>query len=148
MFRPIHTYSGQATLKYNLPEPRQHAIIYTSASPPPEHFYTLDNGTVVSENLTKSPIKVVREQQGPEGDLGTKARINYSKIYTVENYVRVLNIGVVDDESLPNLMQNSFVKPRETPIERPRRSNVREDDRKGKDKREERGKKWSERRMR
>jgi hypothetical protein len=79
MFRPIHTYSGQATLKYNLPEPRQHAIIYTSASPPPEHFYTLDNGTVVSENLTKSPIKVVREQQGPEGGLGLKLESTTAK---------------------------------------------------------------------
>jgi len=51
---------------------------------------------------------VRREQSGPEGDLGSLSRINYSKIYTVENYVRVLNIGMVTETSLPALTYNSF----------------------------------------
>lgn len=118
--RPIHTYSGQATLKPNLPEPQQHAIIYTSEHPPNEYWYQTADGTVVAEDLSKDPIKVHREQKGPEGDLGTLSRINYSKVYTIENYVRVLNIGMVEDDWIPTLKYNSFLKPRESPIEKPR----------------------------
>jgi hypothetical protein len=69
--------------------------------------------------LSKDPIKVIREQEDREGDLGALSRINYSKIYTVEKYVRVLNIGMVDKMSLRSLETNSFVRPRTTPIERP-----------------------------
>lgn len=118
---PIHTYNGQATLKPNLPERQQHAIIYTSQECPPEHWYTATDGSVVKENLTKDAIKVKREQKGPEGDLGDYSRLNYSKIYTVENYVRVLNIGIVERDWLPALNANSYVKPSETlgPVEKP-----------------------------
>jgi hypothetical protein len=110
---PIHTYSGQATLKPNLPNPQEHAIIYTSENPPEECSYEEADGTIVRENLFKDPIKVKREHNGPEGDLGVLSRLNYSKIYTVENYVRVLNIGMVAEESLHSLLANSFIiKPR------------------------------------
>ncbi|TVY85290.1 hypothetical protein LSUE1_G001296 [Lachnellula suecica] len=95
---PIHTYNGQATLKPKLPERQQHAIIYTSRDCPPEHSYTTADGTFIKENLSKDPIKVRREQNGPEGDLGVYSRLNYSKIYTVENFVRVLNIGMVEKD--------------------------------------------------
>lgn len=140
-------------MKYNLPERSQHAIIYTSDHPPAEHYYHTQDGVVVKENLTKDPIKVNCEQNGAEGDLGTRSRINYSKVYTVENYVRVLNIGMVAPESIPSLVRNAFVKPRDTPIEKPRnnprRSSFQKDDNKGKgkgrDKEKERG---SERRRR
>lgn len=150
-FSPIHTYNGQATLKYNLPEPSQHAIIYTSKHPPPEYSYRADNGQIVQEDLSKDPIKVVREQEGPEGGLDPLSRINYSKVYTVEYYVRVLNIGMVADESISSLIRNSIVKPRERPIERPRhhprRASSQQGERKGrvkgrdKDKDKEKGKK-------
>lgn len=116
--RPIQTYSGQATLKPNLPDRQQHAIIYTSKHCPDEYWYTAQDGTVIKEALSKDPIKVRREQDGPEGDLGKLSRINYSKIYTVENYVRVLNIGMVDRDSLPSLERNSMIY-RATPAEKP-----------------------------
>ena len=67
------------------------------------------------------------EQDGPEGDLGLFSRINYSKIYTVENYCRVLNIGTVHPNSMNSLTSNALVKPRtaEKPTELPRASSKR-----------------------
>jgi hypothetical protein len=63
----------------------------------------------VRENLTRDPIRVKRQQIGPEGDLGSYSRINYSKIYAVEDYVRVLNIGMVHNDSMESLMKNSYI---------------------------------------
>lgn len=60
-----------------------------------------------------------REQSGPEGDLGSSSRINYSKMYTVDNYVRVLNIGMVTKDSLPNLIYSSYINPNLKPPEPP-----------------------------
>lgn len=134
--RPIHTYNGQATLKHNLPEPSQHAIIYTSDHAPAEHWYKAENGAIIQEHLSKDPISVIREQEGPEGDLDPLSRLNYSKIYTVEKNVRVLNIGRVADASMSSLLRNTFVKQRDSPIERPRnnprRTISQNDDNKGK----------------
>ncbi len=64
----------------------------------------------MAENLVKDPIRVVSEQDAPEGDLGDASRINYSRTYTVEKNVRVLNIGMVHANSLPALAANSLVK--------------------------------------
>ena len=58
------------------------------------------------------------EQEGSEGQLEPESRLNYSKIYTVENYVRVLNIGMVDKDSLASLRRNSMIS-RGTPAEKP-----------------------------
>jgi hypothetical protein len=68
-------------------------------------------GNMVWESLSRDPIKVKREQSGPEGDLGVYSRLNYSKVYTVENYVRVLKIGMVDKDSLQSLKHNSYINP-------------------------------------
>jgi len=141
---PIHTYQNQATLKHNLPEARQHAIIHTSDYPPDEFWYHATDGSVVKEDLTKDPIKVKREELGPEGDLGNASRINYSKVYTIEHYVKVLNIGMVEDKWLSTLSRNSFVK-RDEPPERPRnipsRSSRSDEKKHGKhDKRDHKGK--------
>jgi hypothetical protein len=116
-------------LKPNLPEPQQHAIIYTSKHPPAENWYEAEDGTIVKEDLSKDPIRVVREQTDAEGDLGTLSRINYSKIYTVENYVRVLNIGKVHDNSMQSLIDNSLVQ-RKDPPEKPRSHPSRSDSKK------------------
>jgi hypothetical protein len=92
---------------------------------------------VVRENLSKDPIKVRSEQSGPDGDLGPLSRLNYSKVYTVEHYVRVLNIGMVEKSCLQSLQESSFVKHRDGP-EQPRRHPPRHDstadDKKGKGK--------------
>jgi hypothetical protein len=69
----------------------------------------MSDGTVIREELTKAPIRVIREQQGPEGEMSPLSRINYSKIYTVEQWVRVLNIGMVHKDSLDELVRNSMV---------------------------------------
>lgn len=130
--RPIHTYGNQATLKPNLPDAQQHAIIYTSDTPPDEYWYEADDGSEVREELTKDPIKVNRERNDSDGDLGRASRINYSKIYTIEHYQRVLNIGKVADWCIPSLQRNSLVQ-RESAPERPkpRPSRSSKDDRKG-----------------
>lgn len=101
---PISTYGGQATFKPNLPDVHKHAIIYTSKDPPAEQFYEIANGMRVYEGLTKFPIRVLREQEGPEGDLGALSRVNFSKVYTVEFYARVLNIGMVHNNMVETLV--------------------------------------------
>jgi len=106
-------------LKPNLPERQKHAIIHTTETPPDEKWYYATDRSVVQENLIKDPIRVRREQRGPEGDLGVTSRINYSKIYTVENYVRVLNIGMVHPNSMQSLINNSYLKEVHDPPERP-----------------------------
>ncbi|PVH81043.1 hypothetical protein DL98DRAFT_417452 [Cadophora sp. DSE1049] len=120
---PIYTYGGQATLKPNLPDVQQHAIIHTSRQPPPEKFSYDDTGTLVKENLEKEPIRVINEQADEEGDLGAFSRINYSKIYTVEHYVRVLNIGKVHPMSMASLEKNSFFNRRANEPPQPPRGN-------------------------
>ncbi|PVH78966.1 hypothetical protein DL98DRAFT_560926 [Cadophora sp. DSE1049] len=118
---PIHTYSGQATLKSNLPDAKQHAIIHTSKRAPEEHSYTAEDGTIVKEYLPKEPIRVISEQAGEEGDLGELSRVNYAKIYTVEHYVRVLNIGKVHPMSMASLEKNCmFIRPADEPPQPPR----------------------------
>jgi hypothetical protein len=106
---PIQTYSGQATLKPNLREVQQHAIIYTSRECPDEYSYTTYDGKIVREQLSKDLIKVRNKQSAPERHLDPRSGLNYSKIYTVENYVRVLNIGMVDKDSMSSLRRNSMV---------------------------------------
>jgi hypothetical protein len=84
---------------------------------PAEYSYDAGGGDIVRENLTRDPIKVKREQSGPEGDLGVHSRLNYSKVYTVENYARVLKIGMVDKDSLQSLKHNSYINPALPPPE-------------------------------
>ena len=115
--RPIQTYSGQATLKPNLPDAGEHAIIYTGSKIPNEHSYVAIDGTTVYERLEKRPVRVKSEQPDKEGQLDPKSRLNYGKIYTVEHYVRVLKIGIVHPESLATLRENSPYK-RTTPVEK------------------------------
>jgi hypothetical protein len=116
---PIHTYSGDATLKYNLPDVQQHTMIYTTENPPEPHWYYAEDGSIVREQLTKVPIRVVSQQSSPEGELDPKSRLNYSKIYTVEHYVRVLNIGMVHEDSMTSLLTNCPYQ-RSEPSQRPK----------------------------
>ncbi|KAF8853409.1 hypothetical protein BDZ45DRAFT_598621 [Acephala macrosclerotiorum] len=120
---PIYTYSGMATLKPNLPDPQQHAMIHTSPFPPEELSIEDQEGNITSENLSKDPIRVIRQLDTPEGDLGSLSRINYAKIYTVEKYVRVLNIGKVHVNSMEALLQSCFfARPADQPPQGPRKS--------------------------
>ncbi|PQE25951.1 camk kinase protein [Rutstroemia sp. NJR-2017a BBW] len=108
--RAIHTYGGWATLKPNLPDPENHAIIFTSNYPPTLYSYRNTNGEFHSEMLLNDPIRVVREQPDREGELDERSRINYTKVYTVEQDVRVLNIGIVDKRSMVPLLNSSPIK--------------------------------------
>jgi hypothetical protein len=109
--RAIHTYNGWATLKHNLPDPENHAIIYTTPQPPTPFSYR-DNqtGVLYSEKLLKDSIKVNSDSTEKECMLDERSRINYTKTYTVEKDVRVLNIGKVDKRSLNALRQASPFK--------------------------------------
>lgn len=98
----IHTYSGSATLKPNLPDPDNHAIIHTTPDPP---------SPLPKELLTKDPIRVISEQKPPDGILLPTSRINYTKVYTVEYDVRVLKIGMVHEDSLHILNADSPIRP-------------------------------------
>ncbi|KAL2064648.1 hypothetical protein VTL71DRAFT_3786 [Oculimacula yallundae] len=115
---PIHTYNGHATLKPNLPDAREHTIIYTGPSPPDPHAEMDKAGKMRYEELTKEPIRVIPESNSPDQNLSITSRLNYSKIYTVENYVRVLNIGKVHPNSMDHLALNSLVRPSEGPPQR------------------------------
>jgi hypothetical protein len=108
--RAIHTYAGRATLKPNVPNPKRHAIIYTGTQCPEEHSEVTSNGIVIYEELVWDPIRVNSEQKSPEGTLSPLSRVNFSKIYTVEKDIRVLNIGVVSKECIPTLEANSPLK--------------------------------------
>ncbi|KAA8572081.1 hypothetical protein EYC84_002006 [Monilinia fructicola] len=102
----IHTYSGQATLKPNLPAANLHTIIYTSPTCPDQHRLMV-NGQCVEEQLTKDPIHVIREREDDEGHLNRLSRLNYSKVYTVEHHALVLNIGMVASSSMSSLLKDS-----------------------------------------
>lgn len=98
-----------------------------------------DEGSIrVREALTKDPIRVVRENPDADGDLGDFSRINYAKIYTVEKYVRVLNLGKVHDDSIESLLASCFfARPADEPPQGPRRS--KHDKSKGRERREDKG---------
>jgi hypothetical protein len=100
--------------------------------------YSTEDGLEVREGLDKDPIRVRSEQRGPEGVLDPASRLNYSKVYTVENYVRVLNIGMVHDNSMESLANNCFLRPRleapQGPRYTPSRSGTSRDDERPKDK--------------
>ncbi|KAE8447121.1 hypothetical protein EG329_011105 [Mollisiaceae sp. DMI_Dod_QoI] len=138
---PIHTYNGQATLKNNLPDPQQHAIIHTSKRPPPELCeYDNEGNVILREALSKDPIRVVSELDDEYGDLGTYSRINYAKIYTVEKYVRVLNIGKVHDDSMESLLTSCFfMRPDDQPPQGPRKSKHDSKSKDNQERREDRG---------
>lgn len=74
----------------------------------------------MAENLSKDPIRVIRENSGPEGSLDSTSRINYSRVYTVENWVRVMNIGIVHKDSIASLQRNSLIY-QGGPLEKPQK---------------------------
>ncbi|TGO66196.1 hypothetical protein BOTNAR_0066g00360 [Botryotinia narcissicola] len=123
---PIQTYSGQATLKPNLPAPERHTIIHTTPQAPGMHSRVASNGQLETENLILDPIQVDSERaHESEGLLNSLSRLNYSKVYTVEHYVRVLNIGMVSSNSIGVFLYQSGWSPGIQTVESQRpRSNV------------------------
>lgn len=108
--RAIHTYSKQGTLKSGIPDPLNHAIIYTSPYPPSPIERNI-KGKRVREKFDKPAIKVIAEGGR---SLDPESRLNYSKPYPVEKYVLVLNLGMVDPSSMAAIETSSPVKVKDT----------------------------------
>lgn len=77
---------------------RKHAVIHTEEIPPQE---------LPGERLSLSPIKITREQEGPEGQLTPQSRINFAKLYTIEMYTQVLNVGKVSPNFINTLTEHA-----------------------------------------
>ncbi|KIW04521.1 uncharacterized protein PV09_04276 [Verruconis gallopava] len=81
---PIATYQRRGT--HNRPDADHHSIAYEKGTTPM---------LVEGERLTKYPIPIVLRNGE---SLEPQSRINFSKIYTVENNVKVYSIGQVDQK--------------------------------------------------
>jgi hypothetical protein len=66
---------------------RDHAIAYTSETPPEK---------LPGEDLTKQPIKIILSSTCTgEDELKPTSRINFSKAFTIEHNIKVKKIGEV-----------------------------------------------------
>ncbi|KAG4027280.1 hypothetical protein MFRU_031g00290 [Monilinia fructicola] len=96
---PIHTYSGRGTSKPNLSDKNMHAAAYS---------HTEEPQLLAEEELMIEPFPIIVEDA--EAKIHPMSRINFSKVYTVEYYVRVCNIGRVDASHIGRLLEVSPVK--------------------------------------
>jgi hypothetical protein len=94
---PISTYGGQGVLKHglSLSEMKAHAVIYSSNTSPKIDYRD-------KHLMAKKPIAV--DMASKEQKLDPMSRLNFSKPYSVEWNVKVMNIGMVMKESIPLLM--------------------------------------------
>jgi hypothetical protein len=94
---PINTYGGQGVLKHGLSssERQAHAVIYSSNTSP-------EISRKEGELITKSPIAV--DMASAEQKLNSMSRLNFGRPSTVEWNVKVMNIGMVNQKSMPLLM--------------------------------------------
>jgi hypothetical protein len=99
---PIHTYSGRADQKYS--------------SRPQDHYFVFPAGDGWdASRLGRKELPVVVEDE--EFDIKyPQARVDCSKIYTVEHYVKVRKIGRIDKKGLP-LLEECFRLALDVPLE-------------------------------
>ena len=90
---PVNTYGGQGTLKYGL-NVQDHALIYTGATPPPL--------LLGEEELEKEPLRIIPTDSSYELDVAS--RVNFGKVYTVEHNLKVKDVGLISEQSLPKLL--------------------------------------------
>lgn len=96
----ISTYGGQATTKYGATAADHAAIV--AAGTPSWLYEQYTHG----ENLTRQPIEVKVETSDPAHAISPKARVNFTKPYTVEHNIYIQNIGrVVGQDSLQRLKE-------------------------------------------
>jgi hypothetical protein len=88
------TYQLQGTMKRGV-KPQDHAIIYTEEKGPKRQKVREAAG---EEKLQKQPIRV--EPASSRDRLDPLSRLNYAKIYTVENNVKVCFIGRIHKKSV------------------------------------------------
>jgi hypothetical protein len=53
------------------------------------------------DDIIKKPIKVVAAS--PDQKLDRMSRLNFSRVHIANHYVKAMNIGMVHEDSLPNL---------------------------------------------
>jgi hypothetical protein len=92
----VHTYGGRGVAKPGLSKADReaHTIIYMSDTKPaklPEE-----------SDLNKTPIAV--DKASPDQKLHPLSRLNFAKIHTVNWNVKVMNVGKVAGESMPQLV--------------------------------------------
>jgi hypothetical protein len=75
------------------PDREAHAIIYMSDTEP---YQSPDE-----EDIVKRPIKV--DPASPDQKLDQMSRLNFSRVHTVNHYVKAMNIGMVHKDSMPHL---------------------------------------------
>lgn len=93
---PITTYNGRGTAKPGLTKEaaEAHAIIYMSTEQPAR--------LQLEDRMIKRPIAV--NASNPRQRLDRMSRVNFLKVYTVEHYVKVMDVGVVARDSMPYLV--------------------------------------------
>ncbi|PGH12131.1 hypothetical protein AJ80_06852 [Polytolypa hystricis UAMH7299] len=92
----IHTYSGRGLNKRGI-DVSSHAVIHMEGCPP-----DLDD-RAAKKKLTKEPI-VVRAGSSLE-TLDPNSTINFGKLYTVEDNLKVKKIGSIVETSMPTLLK-------------------------------------------
>lgn len=71
-----------------------HAIIHMSDKQP---YQSPDE-----RDITKRPIKV--NAASPDQKLDKMSRLNFSRVHTVNHYVKAMNVGMVHRDSMPYLV--------------------------------------------
>lgn len=90
--RPVHTYNTRGTLKESV-DPTTHAIIYISGRRP---------DPAPGERMTMEPIEV--DPVDSSVRLHPRSRINFDKVYTVEDNSAVHPLGTVSRRSIRRLV--------------------------------------------
>ncbi|KAF2498253.1 hypothetical protein BU16DRAFT_288110 [Lophium mytilinum] len=99
LLRPIQTYSkrGVSALKTR----SHHAIMYTGDDGPPDPL-PQELPRTPSELPMGYPIRVIATE--PWGKLDPLSRVNFRKVYTVEDNVKVYDFGIVARESMEKFL--------------------------------------------
>ncbi|KAF4626150.1 hypothetical protein G7Y89_g12011 [Cudoniella acicularis] len=87
---PVTTYGGRGYKKSGI-ELNEHSQIYSHKCPKEV------------QGMKKKPLKVILSKTGDS--LEDTSLINYGRIYTVESNVKVLDVGVLDEESQKRLQR-------------------------------------------
>jgi len=90
LVRPINTYTGRGVAKPGV-DPSHHCIIYTGRAPP---------SASESENAAAmlQSIRVIPTSRGAKMD--AMSRLNFVKLYTVEQNIPVEEFGTIDPDYL------------------------------------------------
>ena len=94
----IHTYSGQGSAKGGGVRSQYYTVVYSSVDTKPQ--------PLPYENITIESFTIVLEEPGET--IAPTSRLDFGKIYTVEHNLKILRIGRILPNHLPNL-ETAFV---------------------------------------